>query len=46
MGYCGAASVEELKEARFVRVTDAGMRESHPHDVSITREAPNYRPGS
>jgi IMP dehydrogenase len=46
MGYCGAASVEELKEARFVRVTAAGMRESHPHDVSITREAPNYRPGS
>jgi IMP dehydrogenase len=46
MGYCGAASVEELKEARFVRVTTAGMRESHPHDVSITREAPNYRPGS
>jgi IMP dehydrogenase len=46
MGYCGAASVEELKEARFVRVTAAGMRESHPHDVSITREAPNYRAGS
>jgi IMP dehydrogenase len=45
MGYCGARSVEELKEARFVRVTAAGMRESHPHDVSITREAPNYRPG-
>ena len=45
MGYCGAASVEELKEARFVRVTAAGMHESHPHDVSITREAPNYRPG-
>ena len=46
MGYCGAASIEELKEARFVRVTAAGMRESHPHDVSITREAPNYRPGN
>jgi IMP dehydrogenase len=46
MGYCGAASVEELKTARFVRVTTAGMRESHPHDISITREAPNYRPGS
>jgi IMP dehydrogenase len=46
MGYCGAASVEELKTARFVRVTAAGMRESHPHDISITREAPNYRPGS
>jgi IMP dehydrogenase len=46
MGYCGAASIEELKEARFVRVTGAGMRESHPHDVSITREAPNYRSGA
>ncbi len=46
MGYCGAASVEELKEARFVRVSAAGLRESHPHDVSITKEAPNYRPGS
>jgi IMP dehydrogenase len=46
MGYCGAPSVEDLKEARFVRVTAAGMRESHPHDVSITRESPNYRPGS
>jgi IMP dehydrogenase len=46
MGYCGAASIEELKEARFVRVTAAGMRESHPHDVSMTRESPNYRPGA
>jgi IMP dehydrogenase len=46
MGYCGAGSIEELKEARFVRVTAAGMRESHPHDVSITRESPNYRPGA
>ena len=45
MGYCGAASVEELKEARFVRVTAAGQRESHPHDVAITKESPNYRPG-
>ena len=45
MGYCGAASIQELKEARFVRVTAAGMRESHPHDVAITKEAPNYRPG-
>jgi IMP dehydrogenase len=43
MGYCGAATVEELKEARFVRVTAAGERESHPHDVSIVKEAPNYR---
>jgi IMP dehydrogenase len=45
MGYCGAATVDELKQARFVRVTAAGARESHPHDVSITKEAPNYRPG-
>ena len=46
MGYCGAATVEELKQARFVRVTAAGVRESHPHDVAITKEAPNYRPGA
>jgi IMP dehydrogenase len=46
MGYCGAGSVDELKAARFVRVTAAGMRESHPHEISITREAPNYRPGA
>ena len=45
MGYCGAATIEELKAARFVRVTAAGQRESHPHDVSIVKEAPNYRPG-
>ena len=45
MGYCGAATVEELKDARFVRITSAGLRESHPHDVTITKEAPNYRPG-
>jgi IMP dehydrogenase len=43
MGYCGAATVEDLKQARFVRVTAAGQRESHPHDVSIVTEAPNYR---
>ncbi len=43
MGYCGAASVEELcKKARFLRITVGGLRESHPHDVVITREAPNY----
>jgi len=45
MGYCGAATIEELQEARFVRVTAAAQRESHPHDVSIVKEAPNYRPG-
>jgi IMP dehydrogenase len=45
MGYCGAATIEDLKSARFVRITAAGLRESHPHDVTITKEAPNYRPG-
>jgi IMP dehydrogenase len=43
MGYCGAATIEEMKGARFVRITAAGLRESHPHDVTITKEAPNYR---
>jgi IMP dehydrogenase len=44
MGYCGAATLEELREkSRFNRVTMGGLRESHPHDVTITREAPNYR---
>ncbi|MBC8033147.1 MAG: IMP dehydrogenase [Chitinophagaceae bacterium] len=42
MGYCGAGSIEALKNARFVKITNAGMRESHTHDVEITREAPNY----
>ena len=42
MGYCGAPSIDKLKGAKFVRITSAGMRESHPHDVTITREAPNY----
>jgi IMP dehydrogenase len=42
MGYCGAASIEKLAQAHFVRITNAGIRESHPHDVIITREAPNY----
>jgi IMP dehydrogenase len=43
MGYCGAATLQELwDKARFVRVTTGGLRESHPHDVTITREAPNY----
>ncbi len=42
MGYCGASNIHELKSAKFVRITSAGMIESHPHDVSITREAPNY----
>lgn len=42
MGYCGAATISALGEAHFVRITNAGVRESHPHDVTITREAPNY----
>jgi IMP dehydrogenase len=42
MGYCGSATVDELQTSMFVRITNAGMRESHPHDVAITREAPNY----
>ncbi len=42
MGYCGAADIESLQKARFVRITNAGMKESHAHDIEITREAPNY----
>lgn len=42
MGYCGAKNLEALKKAKFVKITSAGVTESHPHDVSITREAPNY----
>lgn len=42
MGYCGAKTLEKLKSAKFVRITAAGVTESHPHDVVITREAPNY----
>lgn len=42
MGYCGAPTIATLKGASFVRITSAGVRESHPHDVTITREAPNY----
>ncbi|MEJ6681390.1 MAG: IMP dehydrogenase [Flavobacteriales bacterium] len=42
MGYCGAGTLEKLKEAEFVRITSAGVKESHPHDITITREAPNY----
>ena len=42
MGYCGAADIPALQKAQFVRVTNAGVQESHPHDVTITREAPNY----
>lgn len=43
MGYCGCRTIGEMKKkARFVRISDAGLRESHPHDISITKEAPNY----
>ena len=42
MGYCGAANIEKLHDAKFTRITNAGVLESHPHDVSITSEAPNY----
>ena len=43
MGYCGAKNINELKEkGTFVRITSSGIAESHPHDVTITREAPNY----
>ena len=43
MGYCGTPTIEDLKErGKFVRITNAGLIESHPHDISITKEAPNY----
>jgi len=42
MGYCGAATIDKLQEAQFVRITASGIRESHPHDIAITKEAPNY----
>ncbi len=42
MGYCGAATIKALQEARFVKITGAGLRESHPHNITITKEAPNY----
>ena len=45
MGYCGARNIETLKSsAQFVQITSAGMRESHPHNISVTKEAPNYSP--
>jgi IMP dehydrogenase len=42
MGYCGAGTIEDLQQAKFVKISGAGVAESHPHDVHITREAPNY----
>ena len=47
MGYCGCATIDELKEkTQFIRITNAGLIESHPHDISITKEAPNYSMGN
>jgi IMP dehydrogenase len=46
MGYCGAVDIKTLKDkGRFIKITSAGMRESHPHNISVTKEAPNYSPG-
>ena len=45
MGYCGAATIERLHDAKFTRITNAGVLESHPHDITITSEAPNYSRG-
>ena len=43
MGYCGAKTIEDLRRnSEFIRITSAGLTESHPHDISITKEAPNY----
>jgi len=42
MGYCGAKDITALKQAQFIRITTAGVKESHPHDITISREAPNY----
>ena len=42
MGYCGAANIEALKRARFVRISAAGVNESHPHNINITKASPNY----
>jgi IMP dehydrogenase len=42
MGYCGAGNIKDLNDAKFIKITHSGMIESHPHDVAITREAPNY----
>jgi IMP dehydrogenase len=42
MGYCGAKDIKTLQGAQFVKITTAGVKESHPHDIFITREAPNY----
>ena len=47
MGYCGCGTIDELKtKTQFIRITSAGLIESHPHDISITKEAPNYSMGN
>jgi IMP dehydrogenase len=46
MGYCGAHTIDELHNAKFTRITNAGVLESHPHDITITSEAPNYSPAA
>ena len=46
MGYCGAPTIERLHEAKFNRITNSGILESHPHDITITSEAPNYSPAN
>jgi IMP dehydrogenase len=45
MGYCGAPTIEELQKAKFVKISGSGIQESHPHNVTITKEAPNYSRG-
>ena len=42
MGYCGAKNISELQKAKFIRITSSGIRENHPHDITIISEAPNY----
>ncbi len=42
MGYCGAKNISDLQKAKFIKITSAGVTENHPHDITITREAPNY----
>ena len=43
MGYCGCATIQDLQQkGQFIRITGAGLKESHPHDIHITKEAPNY----
>jgi len=44
MGYCGAGTIPELQGAKFVKMTAAGIHESHPHNITITKESPNYSP--